>query len=126
MNQNYQKTAQTGNNNPFRVPDGYFESLNSRIQERLNEVEVETLPVVSLWVRLKPWVYMAAMFAGIFLMFKIFNGDFQHPGSYADSGSVAQCEQPKFFENENTEDVLDYLENRAIEANYRDVVYIEE
>ncbi|MDR2627850.1 MAG: hypothetical protein LBC40_07440 [Dysgonamonadaceae bacterium] len=126
MNKKYQKTDAIGNKNPFKVPEGYFENLNSRIQERLNEVEVEPLPVISLWGRLRPWVYMAAMFAGIALMFKLFNGELKRPGFYETSGSVAKYNQAEFFANENTEDVLDYLENRAIESNYRDVVYIGE
>jgi hypothetical protein len=126
MNKKYRKTDEIGNKNPFTVPEGYFESLNSRIQERLNDVEAEPLPVVSLWGRIRPWVYMAAMFAGIALMFRIFSGESKHADSYAVSENAAQYEQLRFFENENTDDVLDYLENRTVESNYREMVYIGE
>lgn len=58
----------------MKVPDGYFESLHERVMQNLPEKEilVERPAPVSFWTMAKPWVYMAAMFAGIALMFKVF------------------------------------------------------
>ena len=50
----------------FKVPAGYFEDFNKKMLEQLPEVEiteVDTKP--SLWLRVRPYVYMAAMFAGV-------------------------------------------------------------
>ena len=67
----------------MNVPDGYFESLHDRVMQNLPEKEiiVERPAPISFWTMAKPWVYMAAMFAGIALMFKVFtwtSGDFSN------------------------------------------------
>lgn len=68
----------------MKVPDGYFESLHERVMQNLPEKEiiVERPAPISFWTMAKPWVYMAAMFAGIALMFKVFtwtSGDLANP-----------------------------------------------
>ena len=54
---------QVGTENPFRVPEGYFEHLTSDIMSRLPEKESVMPPTrpVSLWDKIKPWIYMAAI-----------------------------------------------------------------
>ncbi|MDR2804519.1 MAG: hypothetical protein LBB85_02600 [Dysgonamonadaceae bacterium] len=61
-----------GNKNPFQVPEGYFERLSDRILSQLPERIVESPQPPSLWQRVQPWVYMAAMFCGIALMVNLF------------------------------------------------------
>lgn len=60
--------------NPYRVPEGYFDGLSEQIMANLPAKVVEEEQVLTLWQRVKPWVYMAAMFAGIALMVKVFVG----------------------------------------------------
>ena len=58
----------------FKVPAGYFEDFNKKMLDQLPEVEiteVDTKP--SLWLRVRPYVYMAAMFAGVWCMMHVFN-----------------------------------------------------
>lgn len=58
----------------FRVPEGYFEELNLKIMESLPAYpEAPRTVELSLWQRVKPYVYLAAMFAGIWLMMKVFH-----------------------------------------------------
>ena len=59
----------------MKVPDGYFDSLHDRVMQNLPEKEiiVEKPAPVTFWTMAKPWLYMAAMFVGIALMFKVFN-----------------------------------------------------
>lgn len=59
--------------NPFRVPEGYFEGLTERIMAQLPEQEpIEEEPeVVSLFDRIRPILYLAAMFVGLGLFFKV-------------------------------------------------------
>ena len=46
----------------FTEPTGdYFEQFTSRIMEQLPEMELPKAKPVTLWSRLQPWVYMAAM-----------------------------------------------------------------
>lgn len=62
-----------GSDPGFRVPDGYFEALNAQIMESLPAYP-ETPRVVpqTFWQKVKPYVYLAAMFAGIWVMMKVF------------------------------------------------------
>ena len=60
-----------GKDNPFKVPDGYFENLVPEIMKQLPETEVYEAKEISLWERVKPWVYMVAMFMfGLRVMMK--------------------------------------------------------
>lgn len=51
--------------NPFTVPEGYFENLAGKVMEQLPEKESQPQPEVTMWERVRPWVYMAAMFCGL-------------------------------------------------------------
>lgn len=64
----------------FRVPDGYFESLTQQVMDRLPEAETETaqasaevitLTEPTLWQRVRPWLYLAAMFVGAAFIIRI-------------------------------------------------------
>ncbi|MCM1310732.1 MAG: hypothetical protein NC301_06885 [Bacteroides sp.] len=55
------------------VPEGYFEDFNRRMLQRLPmEVSAVTEPKRTVWQKIRPYVYMAAMFAGVYLMMNIF------------------------------------------------------
>lgn len=63
----------------MRVPDGYFADFNRRMAEALPhrpEAEDPDYQPVDLrpnwWSRVRPFAYMAAMFAGIWLMLQMF------------------------------------------------------
>ena len=57
---------------PFKVPEGYFDDLTNNIMQNLPEKEVEeTEPVsVTMWDRLRPMLYLAAVFVGLGFFFK--------------------------------------------------------
>ena len=60
----------------FRDPEGYFDDFVRRMEPQLpRREEVENpLPVrkPTLWTRMRPYTYMAAMFCGIWLMLQLF------------------------------------------------------
>ena len=60
----------------FREPEGYFDDFVRRMEPQLpRREEVENpLPVrkPTLWTRMRPYTYMAAMFCGIWLMLQLF------------------------------------------------------
>ena len=65
-----------GTSNPLRVPDHYFENFTQELMNKLPEKEL--MPLMSeptLWERVKPWLYMTAMFCGIMLSVKVFVGE---------------------------------------------------
>lgn len=61
-----------GKQNPFTVPEGYFDELTSKVMEQLPQTRPTETKRVTMWERIKPWMYMAAMFVGIMFMVKVF------------------------------------------------------
>lgn len=65
----------------FEEPsDQYFDDLKARvmssIEKESNESQIQhqtVSPHRKLWVNIRPYVYMAAMFAGVWCMMNIFN-----------------------------------------------------
>ena len=57
---------------PFTVPEGYFENLTGRIMALLPEQESvwSTTITVTPWMRIRPYLYAAAAFMGIFFCIK--------------------------------------------------------
>lgn len=63
-----------GSESGFKVPDGYFDSAYKRIADSLPPLpEVTIEKPLSNWQKIKPYFYMAAMFAGIWMMMKVFH-----------------------------------------------------
>lgn len=63
-----------GKDSGFKVPDGFFEQFNKQVIDSLPEVtitDVDESP--SMWTRVRPYLYMAATFAGIWAMMNVFN-----------------------------------------------------
>ena len=57
---------------PFRVPEGYMAGLTNQIMDRLPELpEKEEPQSVSQMDRIRPWLYLAAVFIGMGLFFRI-------------------------------------------------------
>ena len=66
-----------GTGNSFQVPEGYFETLTSEVMSKLPQQEKVSVPnkPVTRWDHIKPWVYMAAMFAGAALIVRVGSSD---------------------------------------------------
>lgn len=63
-----------GRRTGMKVPDGYFDKFV--VETMANLPEYPEKPVarpMTRWQRIKPYVYMAAMFAGIWCMMKLFH-----------------------------------------------------
>lgn len=64
-------------NDGMTVPDGYFEDFAKRMaaslpQQEWEKPEPKVLPR-SIWQRMRPYVYLAAMFMGVWCMMKMFD-----------------------------------------------------
>ncbi len=58
----------------FKVPENYFDDFNKRMADMLPDVEITPIDVKpTMWQRIKPLVYMAAMFAGVWCMMQVFS-----------------------------------------------------
>lgn len=62
-----------GGKTGYTVPPHYFDNFRSKMMENLPEYKVQEQPKLSAWQRVKPYLYMAAMFAGIWCMMKMFH-----------------------------------------------------
>lgn len=63
-----------GQNPGFKTPERYFDDFYEQISYHLPEYpEKPRVPEMTRWQRMKPYVYLAAMFCGIWCMMKIFS-----------------------------------------------------
>lgn len=63
-----------GKDSGMKLPEGYFPQLEKNILESLPPYpKKESTAPMSRWQRFKPYVYLAAMFCGIWLMMKVFH-----------------------------------------------------
>ena len=104
-----------GKEDSFKVPDGYFENLTSEVMNKLPEKEkvVFKEEPVSTWTRLKPLLYMAAMFVGAALIIRVASSD--HKPAAVDE--VADTEVV-------SDEMLDVALDRAMLDDYSLYVYL--
>lgn len=73
MKQDNDILSRAGKRTGMTVPEGYFEDFARRMADSLPPREAPVLEFKpSLWQRVRPYVYMAAMFAGVWCMLHTF------------------------------------------------------
>lgn len=70
--------SKLGNNSGMKVPENYFADFASRMAKELpiQDFEIKQSTKVlprSRWQQMRPYIYLAAMFMGIWCMMKMFN-----------------------------------------------------
>lgn len=74
MKQEEEILSKYGKSSGMKVPEGYFSDLQKNVMASLPPYPVQRkAPQLSRWQRVKPYVYLAAMFCGIWLMMKVFH-----------------------------------------------------
>ena len=74
----------------FKVPENYFADFNKRMADMLPDVEITPIEVKpTMWQRVKPFAYLAAMFAGVWCMMSVFS-HFNGTGDNSGVGAVAE------------------------------------
>ena len=101
--------------NPFSVPEGYMEGLTANIMSQLPERSPEKeAKKVSMMDRVRPWLYMAAVFAGLGLFFRVLVGPADKVAK-TDSLLVKTDVSPASvtaLQTAEDEDYLEYLEDQ--------------
>ncbi len=120
------KIENINKSNPFKVPDNYFAQFNESIMNRLPEKEVLPERKITMWDKTKPWVYMAAMFLGLFFMIKTVTNNRTgtanvHSISSTNIASDNYWSTVKISE----EEFYQYLEERIIDDGLYDYIYDE-
>ena len=90
---------------PFTVPEGYFDNLTQNIMAALPEQEsiYSTKITVTPWMRIRPYLYAAAAFAGIFFCIKAAVGI----NSRNNTVDVAQIEETTIYSDEYIDSFLE-------------------
>lgn len=78
-----------GKDGGFLRPEGYIDLFADALINDLPEIPVVQEQSISRWQRVKPYVYLAAMFAGIWLMMNLYHrisestaSNFENPPAY--------------------------------------------
>lgn len=77
--------------NPFKVPEGYFDNLTTRIMDSLPDTRSDDIPAranIGVWKKVTPWIYMAAMLCGIAFGIRLYVG-------YDQNDSFLSASHPK-------------------------------
>ncbi len=92
-----------GKNPGFKVPDNYFEDFNKRMSDMLPDVEITPVDIKpTMWQRVKPLVYLAAMFAGVWCMMSVFS----HFNGSSSMSSVRAVAEKLTEDKSNLEDFI--------------------
>ena len=89
----------------FKVPENYFNDFNAKLMESLPEVKITEEVNPTLWVRVRPFIYMAAMFAGVWLMMNIFTIG---KSSATGEQKAARISQGVINNDKNAEELINY------------------
>lgn len=117
--------------NPFKVPENYFAQFNEEIMNHLPEKEIIVPEPVSMWDRAKPWVYLAAMFIGLYVTINFL---MKTPGNDNTTENRLANQQTFPASADNTEnywstvqiteeEFYQYLEEQLIDDSYFDYMY---
>ena len=73
MKQDLNPLQQVGRMDGMTVPDGYFRGFAERMASELPDKQPAVVEMPrSLWQKTRPYIYLAAMFAGIWCMLQMF------------------------------------------------------
>ena len=104
---------------PFKAPEGYFENFTNDVMSQLPDVVRENSISVSRWQRVRPWVYMAAMIAGVALMLRLFIGA---PASFGTKNYA--LEGLNLTSSSDIDDFYHYYEDGLARLAYDDAFYV--
>lgn len=87
--------TKVGKDAGFKVPEGYFADFAEKMAASLPEREIPVQKKPTRWMRIRPYVYMAAMFAGVWCMMYLFKDLKTRSGEFAAEGQIAEAMKDK-------------------------------
>lgn len=120
-----------GNKNIYQVPEGYFDSLKTRLQAIPVE-DKRAVHTVTLWQRVQPFAALAACFAMVLAVGTLFLGTpasrdtgadlqnyyYTHLHSVEDPMALFSDEYESTIESASDDDILEYLISSGATAAY--------
>ena len=111
--------------NPFKLPEQYMEGLTAQIMASIPAETHSTAKVVSLRDRIRPWLYLAGVFAGLLILFRVFLSPVLRETEQSnEASSYLQALVAGEIALTISEEDLEYLE--YIEDQYLDRDFVEE
>ena len=123
MDTNQNKLNQFKDKQPFKLPSNYMEGLTEQIMSSLPEAPLQIEQPVTLITKLRPYFYMAAMFASMVFVLKLLIGD-------AAVDTQQRLDKASMFTAKNDdvsdEEFLEYIEEQYNSSLLKEEVYFSE
>ncbi len=128
MKTKFNKLQDIDKHNPFKVPENYFAHFNNEIMDCLPEKVFPKPEPVTLWQKVKPWVYLAAMFVGTYFIINFLTKDADPSlSSHQDTSTAISTDIPasNYWSNVHIteEEFYQYLEDQLIDDGFYDYLY---
>ena len=109
---------------PFKVPDGYFAQFHEDVMARLPEkLETSVAKRVTLWEKAKPFLYIAAMFMGIYLSFNLLTNNERLPSMNVAQEVEQQPTNGQWASVQVTEqEFFQFIEDQLSEFRFREMI----
>jgi len=106
----------------FKVPENYFDDFNKKMAAMLPDIEITPVDIKpTMWQRVKPLAYMAAMFAGVWCMMSVFS-------HFTSSGNLDSVKAVAEKLNDDKSNVEDFIMSGSVSdydiLNYEDSVML--
>lgn len=111
-----------GTENPFRVPDGFFDQLASEVMQKLPEKEPVIIHEPTKWEKIRPLIYMAAMFIGAALIIRVASSHYTPSAGDEPTAIAAAAETVEDEEKEM--EYIDLAMENAMMDDYSLYVYL--
>ena len=123
MDINQNKLNQFKDKQPFKLPSNYMEGLTEQIMSSLPEAPLQIEQPVTLMTKLRPYFYMAAMFASMVFVLKLLIGD-------AAVDTQQRLDKTAMFTAKSDdvadEEFLEYIEEQYNSSLLKEEVYFSE
>ncbi|MDD6210571.1 MAG: hypothetical protein PUB21_08210 [Bacteroidales bacterium] len=103
---------------PFTVPDGYFDGFTDSFMSQLPEKAMPEEKKITLWARVSPWVYMAAMFAGMALFLRTFVSKDDEGKKTAELTFQDTANFRQIITEMSEDEFFDIMDDQATSASY--------
>jgi hypothetical protein len=88
-----------GKDNAFKVPDGYFENFTPNLMNKLPEKEYVEEVKPTIWTKMRPWFYMAAVFIGTVLIMRVISFIDNDKAQSAQKPAETEIAQERYIDN---------------------------
>ena len=112
--------------NPFKVPENYFQNFNAEIMDKLPAKEIPAVKKIPLWKKVVPWTAVAAAFIGVLFLTGVFNSNTTSDPTLAgiaqQTGDINVNDDSILISEE--EDIFyAFLEDEVLKAQYKQMMY---